>query len=111
KYEEEGPIVAGLRSQLAVFPGKAHTVPFAFGAIGTNAHWGAPRNPWDPVHHRGSGASSSGAGVSVWEGSAAVALGSDAGGSIRMPASLTGTVGLKTSIGRWPGAGAPPLSP
>ncbi|MBI1777583.1 MAG: amidase [Proteobacteria bacterium] len=111
RYESEGPIVGGLRRQLAVFPGKAHTVPFAFGAIGTNAHWGAPRNPWDQHHHRGSGASSSGAGVSLWEGSAVLALGSDAGGSIRMPASLTGTVGLKTSIGRWSGAGAPPLSP
>ncbi len=86
-------------------------MPFAFGAIGTNPHWGAPRNPWDARHHRGSGASSSGAGVSLWEGSAALALGSDAGGSIRMPASLTGTVGLKTTIGRWPGGGAPPLSP
>lgn len=110
-YEEEGPIVATLRGQLAVFAGKAHTVPFAFGGIGANAHWGAPWNPWDAVHHRGTGGSSSGAGGSLWEGSAVVSLGSDAGGSIRMPASLAGVVGLKTSIGRWPGGGAPPLSP
>src|SRR5690349_5670531 len=47
RYETEGPIVAGLRRQLAVFPGKSHTVPFAFGVIGVNRHWGAPRNPWD----------------------------------------------------------------
>ncbi len=110
-YEAEGPIVTTLRRQLAVFPGKAHTVPFAFGGIGANAHWGAPWNPWDAVHHRGTGGSSSGAGGSLWEGSAVVSLGSDAGGSIRMPASLSGVVGLKTSIGRWPGGGAPPLSP
>lgn len=111
KYEEEGPIVSVLRRQLAVFPGKTHTVPFAFGGIGANAHWGAPWNPWDAVHHRGTGGSSSGAGGSLWEGSAVATVGSDAGGSIRMPASLAGVVGLKPSIGRWSGAGAPPLSP
>lgn len=111
KYEEEGHIVATLRRQLAVFPGKTHTVPFAFGGIGGNAHWGAPWNPWDAVHHRGTGGSSSGAGGSLWEGSASITIGSDAGGSIRMPASLAGIVGLKPSIGRIPGTGAPPLSP
>lgn len=111
KYEEEGHIVSTLRRQLAVFPGKTHTVPFAFGGIGGNAHWGAPWNPWDAVHHRGTGGSSSGAGGSLWEGSAAITIGSDAGGSIRMPASLTGIVGFKPSIGRVPGTGAPPLSP
>lgn len=111
KYEAEGPIVASLRRQLCVFPGKSHTVPFAFGVIGVNKHWGAPRNPWDASCHRMSGGSSSGAGVSLWEGSCVWALGSDAGGSIRSPAALTGTVGLRTSIGRWPRGGAPPLAP
>jgi aspartyl-tRNA(Asn)/glutamyl-tRNA(Gln) amidotransferase subunit A len=111
RYETEGPIVAGLRRQLAVFPGKAHTVPFAFGVIGVNRHWGAPRNPWDAGSHRMSGGSSSGAGVSLWEGSCLWALGSDAGGSVRAPAALTGTVGLRTSISRWPTGGVPPLSP
>lgn len=111
KYEAEGPLVAGLRNQLAMFPGKTHTVPFAFGVLGVNAHWGAPRNPWDAAAHRLSGGSSSGAGVSLWEGSCVFALGSDAGGSVRAPASFTGTVGLRTSIGRWRTGGAPPLSP
>jgi aspartyl-tRNA(Asn)/glutamyl-tRNA(Gln) amidotransferase subunit A len=112
KYEAEGPIIAGLRRQLAVFPGKSHTVPFAFGVIGVNRHWGAPRNPWDPVSHRMTGGSSSGAGVSLWEGSCLWALGSDAGGSVRAPAALTGCVGLLTSVGRWPaGGGSPPLCP
>lgn len=110
-YEVEGGMVSTLRRQLAVFPGKSHTVPFAFGGIGTNPHWGAPWNPWDATHHRGCGGSTSGAGGSLWGGTALVSLGSDAGGSIRMPASLTGVVGFKTSIGRWPGDGAPPLSP
>jgi aspartyl-tRNA(Asn)/glutamyl-tRNA(Gln) amidotransferase subunit A len=111
KYEAEGPIVADLRNQLAMFPGKTHTVPFAFGVLGVNAHWGAPRNPWDATAHRLSGGSSSGAGVALWEGSCVFALGSDAGGSVRAPASFTGTVGLRTSIGRWRPGGAPPLSP
>jgi len=111
KYTAEGPIVASLRRQLSVFPGKSHTVPFAFGVIGVNRHWGAPRNPWDANAHRMSGGSSSGAGVSLWEGSCLWALGSDAGGSVRAPAALTGTVGLRTSVGRWPAGGVPPLSP
>jgi aspartyl-tRNA(Asn)/glutamyl-tRNA(Gln) amidotransferase subunit A len=111
KYESEGPVVAGLRDQLAVFPGKSHCVPFCFGVIGTNRHWGAPRNPWDASAHRMSGGSSSGAGVSLWEGSCLWALGSDSGGSCRSPASFTGTVGLRTSKGRWPSGDAPPLSP
>ena len=111
KYEAEGPIVSKLRNQLSVFPGKSHTVPFAFGVIGVNQHWGAPRNPWDPTAHRMSGGSSSGAGVSLWEGSCLWALGSDSGGSCRSPAALTGTVGLRTSSGRWPAGGTPPLSP
>jgi aspartyl-tRNA(Asn)/glutamyl-tRNA(Gln) amidotransferase subunit A len=111
KYEAEGPIVTDLRGQLAVFPGKSHTVPFAFGVIGVNKHWGSPRNPWDASAHRMTGGSSSGAGGSLWEGSCLWALGSDAGGSVRAPAALTGTVGLRTSIGRWPVGGVPPLSP
>ena len=111
KYSAEGPIVAELRRQLSVFSGKSHTVPFAFGVIGVNQHWGAPRNPWDASSHRMSGGSSAGAGVSLWEGSCLWALGSDAGGSVRAPAALTGCVELRTSIGRWPTGGAPALSP
>ncbi|PWT75326.1 MAG: 2-amino-5-chloromuconate deaminase [Proteobacteria bacterium] len=111
KYEAEGPLVAGLRRQLAVFSGKSHTVPFAFGVVGTNRHWGTPRNPWDASAHRASGGSSSGAGVSLWEGSCVWALGSDSGGSCRSPAALTGCVGLRTSKGRWPAGGTPALSP
>jgi len=79
--------------------------------IGANRHWGAPRNPWDASADRMSGGSSSGAGVALWEGSCLWALGSDSGGSCRAPAALTGCVGLRTSKGRWPAGGTPPLSP
>jgi len=110
KWQTEGPVVRALRQQLATVPGKTHTVQFAFGALGTNAHWGTPRNPWDGENHRAPGGSSAGAGVSLWEGSALLALGSDTAGSVRMPASFTGTVGVKTSKGRWSTAGIVPLS-
>ena len=110
KWQSEGPVVRALRHQLAVVSGKTHTVQFAFGALGTNVHWGTPRNPWDSNHHRVPGGSSAGAGVSLWEGSALIALGSDTAGSVRMPASFTGTVGLKTSKGRWSTSGIVPLS-
>lgn len=110
KWEEEGPVVSAVRQNMAVVMGKTHTVEFAFGGIGTNPHWGTPRNPWDGRVHRAPGGSSAGAGVSLQEGSAAVALGSDTAGSVRIPASMTGTVGLKTSVGRWSTQGIVPLS-
>ena len=109
--QREGPLVENLRQQRAVFTGKTHTVEFAFSGLGLNSHWGTPRNPWDNAVHRVPGGSSSGAGVSLIEGSAILAFGSDTAGSVRIPASLTGTVGLKTTHGRWPLAGIVPLSP
>ncbi len=111
RWETEGPVVGALRRSLSPISGKTHTVEFAFGGLGTNAHWGTPRNPWDAVAHRVPGGSSAGAGVSLWEGSALVALGSDTAGSVRVPASFTGTVGIKTSFGRWSVDGIVPLSP
>ncbi len=111
KWETEGPVVKSLRRSLAPISGKTHTVEFAFGGVGTNAHWGTPRNPWDAKAHRVPGGSSAGAGVSLWEGSALLALGSDTAGSVRVPASFTGTVGVKTSFGRWSVDGVVPLSP
>lgn len=111
EWRHEGPVVRALRGQLATFSGKTHTVQFAFGALGTNPHWGTPRNPWDAEDHRAPGGSSAGAGVSLWEGSARLALGTDTAGSVRMPASMTGTVGIKTTQGRWSIEGIAPLSP
>ena len=110
-WEREGPVVHAVRNGMACIVGKTHTVEFAFGGIGTNPHWGTPRNPWSREAHRVPGGSSAGAGVSLWEGTAVVALGSDTAGSVRVPASFTGTVGLKTSYGRWSLDGIVPLSP
>jgi aspartyl-tRNA(Asn)/glutamyl-tRNA(Gln) amidotransferase subunit A len=94
-----------------VVTGKTHTVEFAFGGIGTNPHWPTPINPWDAGTERVSGGSSSGSGVSLWAGTAALALGSDTAGSVRVPASFTGCIGLKTTHGRWSIDGIVPLSP
>lgn len=110
-WQREGPVVTRLRRQLPVIPGKTHTVEFAFGGLGSNPHWPPPHNPWDPETPRVAGGSSSGAGVSLQEGSAALALGTDTAGSVRIPAAMTGTVGLKTTHGRWPLDGIVPLSP
>lgn len=100
-----------VRQQLAPVTGKTHTVELAFGGLGVNNHWGTPRNPWDADQHRCPGGSSSGAGISLIEGSAMLALGSDTAGSVRIPASMTGNVGLKTTVGRWSTDGIFPLSP
>lgn len=110
KWTKAGPFVRAVLEQGAVLTGKTHMVEFAFGGLGTNAHWPIPRNPWDAKDHRVAGGSSSGAGVSLMEGSAAIALGTDTAGSVRVPASMTGTVGLKTTAGRWPLDGIVPLS-
>lgn len=110
RWSAEGWLVSELRRQGAVIVGRTTTVELAYGAVGTNPHHGTPRNPHDDAHHRIPGGSSAGAGVSLVEGSAVVALGTDTGGSIRIPASLTGTVGLKTTVGRWPTDGVVPLS-
>jgi aspartyl-tRNA(Asn)/glutamyl-tRNA(Gln) amidotransferase subunit A len=109
-WSRDAWLVSQLRAQGAVPMGKTHTVELAYGAVGVNPHWGTPRNPWDPQEHRVPGGSSCGAGVSLWEGSALVALGTDTGGSIRIPASMTGVVGHKITQGRWPVDGVVPLS-
>jgi aspartyl-tRNA(Asn)/glutamyl-tRNA(Gln) amidotransferase subunit A len=80
--------------------GKTHMVEFAFGAWGTNQTMGTPWNPWDLETPRTPGGSSSGSGVAVAAGLAPAAIGSDTGGSVRIPASLCGIVGLKTTVGR-----------
>jgi aspartyl-tRNA(Asn)/glutamyl-tRNA(Gln) amidotransferase subunit A len=109
-WERDGPLVAALRRQLGVIVGKTHMVEFAFGGTALNSHWRAPYNPWDMAAHRAPGGSSSGAGISLLEGSACLALGSDTAGSVRIPASMTGTAGLKVTLGRWSTEGVVPLS-
>lgn len=109
QWEIPGSLISGLENQLSVLTGKTHTVEFAFGGVGMNSHWGTPRNPWS-AEHRVPGGSSSGAGVSLMQGSALLALGTDTGGSVRIPASFTGVTALKTTKGRWPTDGVAPLS-
>lgn len=91
--------VARLRAAGAIVLGKTHTVEYAFGGWGTNASMGTPWNPWDLAVHRVPGGSSSGSAVAVAAGMACVALGTDTGGSVRIPAGLCGLVGLKTTHG------------
>ena len=110
KWSRDAWLVAQLRGAGAIMVGKTHMVEMAFGGVGINPNWSTPWNPWDDETHRIPGGSSSGAGVSLWEGSALIALGSDTGGSIRIPAALTGTVGQRTTRGRWPTDGVVPLS-
>jgi len=110
KFEIEGPVVTALRRQLATVMGKTHMVEFAFGGTGENAHYGRPYNPWDATAHRSPGGSSSGAGVSLCEGSALLAFGSDTAASVRLPAAMTGNAGLKITKDRWSAEGIVPLS-
>ena len=91
--------------------GKTHTVEFAMGGWGTNQHRGTPWNPWDPAVARTPGGSSSGSGVAVAAGFAPWAIGTDTGGSVRLPAAWCGLSGLKTTIGRVSTYGILPLAP
>ncbi|MBN8930036.1 MAG: amidase [Rhodospirillales bacterium] len=91
--------------------GKTHTVEFAYGGWGTNQHMGTPHNPWDPADARTPGGSSSGSGVAVAARLVPCAIGTDTGGSVRLPAAWCGITGLKTTIGRISTYGVLPLSP
>jgi len=102
-------VVRRLAAAGMVLLGKTHTVQFAFGGVGINHDHGTPHNPWSETPHA-PGGSSSGSGVAVGAGLVPMALGSDTGGSIRLPAALCGTVGLKTTVGRISRAGVYPLS-
>lgn len=91
--------------------GKTHTVELAYGGWGTNRAVGAPWNPWDSTIHRAPGGSSSGSAVAVAAGLCDVALGSDTGGSVRIPAATCGVIGLKPGRGLVSLKGVHPLSP
>ena len=107
------PVVARLRRAGAAFVGRTNMSEFAFSGVGINPHFGTPVNPatlkLDP-EPRIPGGSTSGGAVSVATGAALVALGSDTGGSIRIPAALQGLVGFKNTARLTPTAGAIPLS-
>ena len=93
-------VVRRLTAAGTILLGKTHMVEFAFGSWGTNATMGTPWNPWDLRTPRAPGGSSSGSAVAVAAGFAPAAIGSDTGGSVRIPAALCGLVGLKTTVGR-----------
>jgi aspartyl-tRNA(Asn)/glutamyl-tRNA(Gln) amidotransferase subunit A len=104
----DAPVVKRLREAGAVIIGKSQMTEFAFSALGTNPHDGVPGNPRD--RSRVPGGSSSGGVVSVIDSMAEIAIGSDTGGSIRIPSALSGAVGFKPTSGRVPTDGAFSLS-
>lgn len=106
----DATVVRRLREAGAIVLGKLNMVEFAYGPEGLNPHYGHARNPWDAAVARMAGGSSSGSAVAVAAGLAPLALGSDTGGSIRIPSSLCGITGLKPTYGRVSRAGVLPLA-
>lgn len=104
----DAAVVARLKAAGAVIIGRTNMTEFAFSGVGINPHYGTPGNPWD--RSRVPGGSSSGAAVSVADGQCTVAIGSDTGGSVRIPAALCGLAGFKPTQRRVPLDGAFPLS-
>jgi aspartyl-tRNA(Asn)/glutamyl-tRNA(Gln) amidotransferase subunit A len=107
---EDSTVVARLARAGTILLGKLNMHEFAYGPEGLNAHYGDARNPWSADAHRITGGSSSGSGAAVAAGLAPGSLGSDTGGSIRIPASLCGITGLKPTYGRVSRAGVLPLA-
>ena len=106
----DAPIVRHAAAAGLVTLGKTNLTEFAYSALGLNPHFGTPANPHDRTVARVPGGSSSGSAVAVARGLAPLAIGSDTGGSIRMPAAFCGLIGYKSSEGRWPKEGVVPLS-
>ncbi|MBL8510343.1 MAG: amidase [Betaproteobacteria bacterium] len=106
----DAPAIARLRAAGAIVIGRTNMTEFAYGAHGMNSHYGTPRNPWDRATGRIPGGSTSGGAVSVTDGMASATIGSDTGGSVRIPAALCGLAGFKPTQARVPLAGAFPLS-
>lgn len=106
----DAPFVARLRAAGFIVIGRTNMTEFAFSGIGINPHYGTPAAPFDRATRRIPGGSSSGAAVSVADGMAALAIGSDTGGSCRIPAALCGVVGYKPTAAAVPREGVVPLS-
>jgi aspartyl-tRNA(Asn)/glutamyl-tRNA(Gln) amidotransferase subunit A len=104
----DATVVARLKAAGAVIVGRTNMTEFAFSGVGINPHYGTPGNPWD--RNRIPGGSSSGAAVSAADGQCVVAIGTDTGGSVRIPSALCGLVGFKPTQKRVPLDGAFPLS-
>lgn len=108
--KKDALLVAAGKAAGLVAIGTLNMTEFAYSGIGLNPHYGTPRNPHDRKLHRAPGGSSSGSAVVVAKGLLPVAIGTDTGGSIRIPASFNGVVGYKTSTGHYPMDGVFPLS-
>jgi aspartyl-tRNA(Asn)/glutamyl-tRNA(Gln) amidotransferase subunit A len=108
--QADAPCIARLRQAGFVFIGRTNMTEFAFSGLGLNPHFGTPLNPWNRSQRHIPGGSSSGAGISVADGMAHGAIGTDTGGSCRIPAAFTGLVGYKPTARRVPRQGMIPLS-
>ena len=108
--KRDAPALSRLRAAGFIPIGRTNMTEFAFSGLGINPHYGTPANAYDRKNARIPGGSSSGAAVSVTDGMAAAALGTDTGGSCRIPAALCGLVGFKPTAKRVPLDGAVPLS-
>ncbi len=108
---EDAAIVARLKAAGAVLIGRTNMVEFAYSGLGLNPHYGTPSNPWQRAAKLIPGGSSSGAAVSVTDGMCAAAIGTDTGGSVRIPAALCGLTGFKPTAARIDARGTLPLSP
>jgi len=106
----DSAVVARLKAAGMVIVGTTNMTEFAYSGLGLNPHYGTPRNPYDREVGRIPGGSSSGAAISVTDGMAAVAIGTDTSGSCRIPAALCGLVGFKPTARRVPRTGLIPLS-
>ena len=107
---EDATVVTRLAAAGAIVLGKLNMHEFAYGPEGLNVHYGTTWNPWDRSTHRICGGSSSGSGAAVAAGLCPGALGSDTGGSIRIPSALCGLTGIKPTYGRVSRAGVLPLA-
>lgn len=105
-----GTVARRLIAAGGIVLGKSKTVESAFGGWGTNQKMGTPWNPWDLTNHRIPGGSSSGSGVATAAGLAVCSIGSDTGGSVRLPAAYCGISGLKVTEGQLPCDGIAPLA-
>ncbi|OUI86561.1 amidase [Acetobacter sp. DmW_043] len=108
--QQDAPAIALARQAGLISIGRTTMTEFAFSGVGMNPHTGTPANPWDRANRRIPGGSSSGAAVSVSDGMAFVGIGSDTGGSCRIPAALTGLTGYKPTASRISTRGTVPLS-
>jgi len=106
----DSTVVQRLRAAGAVIVGRTNMTEFAYSGLGLNPHYGTPRNPWERAIGRIPGGSSSGAAISVTDGMAAAAIGTDTGGSVRIPSAFCGLTGFKPTARRVPMEGVLPLA-